>query len=66
MEILQVQKKGSVKINPVKNIDYDLDERFKPGLFLQTKAFLNGDYANFCSLEEQISSFEIYNRIANY
>jgi predicted dehydrogenase len=66
MEILQVQKKGSVEINPVENIDYDFDEKFKPGLFLQTKAFLNGDYTNFCSLEEQISSFEIYNRIANY
>lgn len=52
MEILQEQKIGSIEINPIL-IDNNLDISFKPGIYLQTKAFINGDYSNFCTLSEQ-------------
>lgn len=59
MEILQIQKIGSVAIELVE-IDDKLDKEFKPGLFLQTNAFLKSDYVNFCSLQVQD------NNISNY
>jgi len=66
MEKLQVQKIGSVVVEDVQNIDYKLDLTYKPGLFLQTKAFLEGNYSRLCSLDEQISALELYAKIANY
>lgn len=53
MEQLQLQDKGSVKVYPVE-IDDQLDKEFKPGFYLETKAFLNGDSERLCSLEQQI------------
>jgi predicted dehydrogenase len=66
MEKLQIQAIGSVAITDLENIDYYLDEDFKPGVFLQTKAFLNGDLSKFCTLEEQVRAFTIYKKLANY
>jgi predicted dehydrogenase len=65
MEKLQIQKIGSVAIEMVEN-DYSLDESFKPGLFLQTKAFLDNDYTKFCMLEEQAQKMQLYKKISNY
>ena len=63
MEQLQLQDKGSVKVNTVE-IDDHLDKEFKPGFYLETKAFLEGDYSRFCSLEQQIDHVKtIYNKI---
>lgn len=63
MEQLQIQDKGSVKVNTVE-IDDHLDKEFKPGFYLETKAFLEGDYSRFCSLEQQIDHVKtIYNKI---
>lgn len=63
MEQLQLQDKGSVKVNPVE-IDDHLDNVFKPGFFLETKAFLDRDYTRLCSLEQQANHVaKIYNRI---
>jgi len=42
MEQLQVQVRGSFQVQPVP-LDGDLDVRFKPGLYLQTQAFLTGE-----------------------
>jgi predicted dehydrogenase len=66
MEKLQVQALGSVSVKFDENVDYELDEKFKPGLYLQTIAFLSKDHHKLCSLDEQISSFSVYNDIANY
>lgn len=66
MEKLQVQKLGSVAMDFDESIDYSLDKKFKPGLYLQASSFLSGDYINFCTLDEQISSFSFYEKIANY
>lgn len=63
MEQLQLQDKGSVKVYPVE-IDDHLDKEFKPGFYLETKAFLEGDYKRLCSIQQQISHVrQIYNRI---
>ena len=63
MEQLQLQDKGSVKVYPVE-IDDSLDKEFKPGFFLETKAFLECDSKRLCSLDEQILHVKsIYNRI---
>ncbi len=66
MEKLQIQKIGSVAIEMVENIDYSLDEKFKPGLFLQTKAFLVEDYTKFCMLDEQVIKMPLYLKMSNY
>ena len=66
MEKLQVQKIGSVAVETDEKIDYSIDEQFKPGLYLQTVAFLNGNDEKLCSINEQLQSFPIYEKIANY
>lgn len=63
MEQLQLQDKGSVKVYPVE-IDDHLDKEFKPGLYLETKAFLESDVKRLCSCKDQINHIKkIYNCI---
>lgn len=63
MEQLQLQDKGSVKVYPVV-IDDHLDKEFKPGFYLETKAFLEGDTARLCSVQQQLEHVRvIYNKI---
>jgi predicted dehydrogenase len=62
MEQLQLQDKGSVKVYPIE-IDDHLDKDFKPGFYLETKAFLEGDYSRLCSLKEQEKHMTIYSKI---
>jgi predicted dehydrogenase len=66
MEKLQVQAIGSVAVNFVEDIDYSLDEQFKPGLYLQTKAFLEGDYSRFCTIAQQQHMMTTYRRMSGY
>ena len=48
-------------------IDYSLEKNFKPGLYNQTKAFLNSEFSEFCSLKEQYHLIKnIYNKISGY
>lgn len=53
MEQLQIQDQGKVVISPVE-IDDHLDKDFKPGFYLETKAFIEGDFKNLCSICEQL------------
>ena len=63
MEQLQLQDKGSVKVYAVE-IDDHLDKEFKPGFYLETKAFLEGETNRLCSLEEQLRHLNlIYDKI---
>lgn len=62
MEQLQLQDKGSVKVYPV-DIDDHLDKEFKPGFYLETKAFLEGNITRLCTLEEQSLHLKIYKKI---
>lgn len=65
MESLQIQNLGSVAINLVE-IDDHLDKKFKPGFYLETKAFLEKTIENLCAIEQQsIHVNDIYNRIIN-
>ena len=66
MEKLQIQKRGTIAQEFDENIDYSLDEQYKPGLYLQTKNFLDNNFDGMCSLQEQFNMIDIYNRIANY
>ncbi|PCJ50961.1 MAG: myo-inositol 2-dehydrogenase [Gammaproteobacteria bacterium] len=66
MEKLQVQRLGSVTVEFYESVNYKLDEEYKPGVFLQVSAFLSDDYSKLCSLSDQIASFSIYQKIANY
>lgn len=62
MEMLQVQNIGSVAINPIE-IDHYLDMEFKPGFYLQVKAFLEKDYSRFCSIEEQLKHIDSFYKL---
>ena len=53
---------GSVKIDQVE-LDDHLDKSFKPGLYVQTKAFLDRDNHLFCTLDEQIQHCAIYDEM---
>lgn len=53
METLQIQEMNSVRVNPVE-IDDTLDKKYKPGFYLEAKAFVEGDEARLCSLEQQV------------
>ena len=64
METLQIQKIGSVAVEPVE-IDDRLDREFKPGLFLQTQNFIAGTTERFCSLEIQQRNSNAYMQILN-
>jgi predicted dehydrogenase len=59
MENLQIQEIGSVVVSELE-IDDQLDKNFKPGFYLQTKAFIEGDYSRFCTLKEQQENIQNY------
>lgn len=65
LETLKIQKKGSFNLEDVQ-IDDSLDKKFKPGLFLQTKNFISGDFSNLQSLEGQIKMMSFYEKMAGY
>lgn len=66
MEKLQIQEIGSVAVNPVE-IEDILDTEYKPGLYLQTKSFLDSDYSRFCDVHEQRETIKnIYNKMSGY
>jgi len=65
MEKLQIQKKGTVAIEEVP-IDNSKELNFKPGLYKQTEAFLEGNSEKLCSLEEFASILPFYLKIASY
>ena len=61
MEQLQMQDKGSVKVYPVE-IDDHQDKEYKPGFYLETLAFLNGDTERLCTIQQQVQHIShIYN-----
>jgi len=65
MEELQITALGSVKVEKVQ-INNSLDHSFKPGLYLQTEAFLNQNTSKLCSLPEQVEHARIYSQMAGY
>ena len=65
LEKLHVQEIGSVVLDLVE-IDDALDRQFKPGLFLQTRNFLEGNFDRMCSLAEHHAKLPLYCRMAGY
>lgn len=65
MESLQIMKKGSVAIEMIP-IDDAPDKKFKPGLYRQTESFLASNYSSFCSLDEQVENWVVYEKIGGY
>lgn len=66
MEKLMIQKRGTISQDLVEDIDYSLDEKYKPGLFIQTQKFINDNYKDMCLLKEQSEMVDIYYKMANY
>ena len=66
MEKLQIQKRGTIAENFVEDIDYSVDDEFKPGLYVQTEKFLAGNFDNMCSIKEQNEIVKVYSKMANY
>ena len=65
MEKLQIQKKGSVAVE-FAECDYTLDETYKPGLYLQTKNFLNNTTVGMCDIEYHMQMTKRYYQMAAY
>ena len=65
VEKLQIQKHGSVAIEPVE-IDYDLDTRFKPGFYLLTKDFVAQNREALFSLDNHCDSLVNLKKIQAY
>ncbi len=65
IEQLHVTPLGTVKIEAIDPID-SLDKEYKPGLYLQTQAFLEGNDNLFCTLPEQVENVRIYSEMAGY
>lgn len=66
MESLKEQLIGSVEVNPVL-IDDSLDIHYKPGLYHQTREFIEGNYDAFCDISEQYEMItKVYNKMAGY
>ena len=65
IEKLAVMEHGKTASEQVE-VDDRLDQDFKPGLYLQTQAFIEGRFERFCSLEEQAKNVRIYEKIAGY
>ena len=61
-KIFVINKHSSKNISPKNN----LDKRFKPGIYLQTKSFLEGKDKLFCTIDDQINRFKLYYKIAGY
>lgn len=63
IEQLQLQDKGTVKVYNVE-IDDRLDKDFKPGLFLQTQAFIENDIKRLCTCKQQMQHVKkVYSKI---
>ena len=63
MEKLQIQLLGSIAINLI-DINDSVDQEYKPGFLLQTKAFLSEDRSRLCSISQQYENTnKLYSKI---
>lgn len=65
LETLQVQEIGSIAINAI-SLDDELDKKYKPGVYLQTKCFLEDQFSELCSIDQQKKNITIYKKMSNY
>ncbi|PJZ70381.1 hypothetical protein CH373_12320 [Leptospira perolatii] len=62
LEKLQIQKIGSVDVEFV-DLSDEFDQKFKPGLFLQTKSFLEDDGLLIPTLEDHNQNCQVFESI---
>ena len=62
MESLDEILKGTIK-RITCEYDDDLDQTYKPGLYLQVKSFLANDFSRLISFQDQLKHAEIYSKI---
>jgi len=65
LERLKIQNIGETRVTDV-DIDYSIDNDYKPGLYMQVKKFLNNELDHFCHISEQLAIFPIYEKMAGY
>ena len=65
LEELKIIRFPNLKEKKIKLIN-NFDNKFKAGLYIQTKNFLNKNDTDLCSLREQEENFKIFYKIANY
>jgi predicted dehydrogenase len=64
MEELHIQKKGSVLLEKF-DLQSDLDTLYKPGLYLQTQAFIAGQFNELISLDQHTKRLGAFEAILN-
>lgn len=62
LEKLQIQRIGSISVEEV-TLDDELDRKFKPGLYLQVKAFIEGGKSGLAGISEQSANAVYYRMI---
>lgn len=65
LEQLQVVSFDNQNIKTIDTL-HNLDRDYKPGLYRQTVAFLNGEEEMFCTLSEQVKNVRTYSEMAGY
>jgi predicted dehydrogenase len=65
LEELYIQMRGSID-NQKFDLDNTLDIQYKPGLYNQVIAFLNGDDNKLCSIQEHYAMCPFYYKMSNY
>jgi predicted dehydrogenase len=65
LETLKIQHLSSLE-EKLYELDDNLDKKYKPGLYLQIKAFLDQDDSKLCHIKEHVEMLKIYSRIAGY
>jgi len=65
LENLHVMEIGSLEVSKVSIAD-QLDRSFKPGIYEQARAFLDGDDQFSCSLQQQLENVRVYEKMAGY
>jgi predicted dehydrogenase len=65
MEKLFQQELASITVVEVV-INDELDNKFKPGLFLQTSEFLNSKFDNLQKIDDQLRAMNYYQKISGY
>ena len=54
LEKLQIMNHGSIDVRFIDDINYEIDDKFKPGIYLQTKSFIEKKVNLFININEQL------------
>lgn len=65
LEEVRVVELGSIDERSIE-IQNEIDIQFKPGIHKMVMSFLEQDDRLFCSIDEQLSHMDIYNKMAGY